>query len=135
MKRLLTVFTLLLLAANAAAIDTNQLPTPALQARYETLTHQFRCLVCQDEDIATSNADLAVELRDQVRDMLVAGKTNQQIIDYMVDRYGQFVLYKPPLQADTLALWIGPFVLLLIALIVVFWIVKRRSAMAGQSES
>ncbi|HET7307892.1 MAG TPA: cytochrome c-type biogenesis protein [Gammaproteobacteria bacterium] len=129
MKTVSLILALLLMAANAWAIDTNHLPTPALQARYETLTHQFRCLVCQDEDIYTSNADLAVQLRDKVRDMLVAGKTNQQIIDYMVDRYGNFVLYKPPVEGNTLLLWFGPFALLLIALGGVAWIVKRRSAM------
>lgn len=130
MKIISLILTLLLIAANAWAIDTNHLPTPALQARYETLTHQFRCLVCQDEDIYTSNADLAVQLRDKVRDMLVAGKTNQQIIDYMVDRYGNFVLYKPPVEGNTLLLWFGPFALLLVALGVVAWVVRRRSAMA-----
>ncbi|HET8553083.1 MAG TPA: cytochrome c-type biogenesis protein [Gammaproteobacteria bacterium] len=130
MKIISLILTLLLIAANAWAIDTNHLPTPALQARYETLTHQFRCLVCQDEDIYTSNADLAVQLRDKVRDMLVAGKTNQQIIDYMVDRYGNFVLYKPPVEGNTLLLWFGPFALLLVALGVVVWVVRRRSAMA-----
>ncbi|HET7570941.1 MAG TPA: cytochrome c-type biogenesis protein [Gammaproteobacteria bacterium] len=129
MKTFSLIFALLLMAANAWAIDTNHLPTPALQARYETLTHQFRCLVCQDEDIYTSNADLAVQLRDKVRDMLVAGKTNQQIIDYMVDRYGNFVLYKPPVEGNTLLLWFGPFALLLIALGGVARIVRRRSAM------
>lgn len=131
MTRFALILALLLAAANAAAIDTNHLPTPALQSRYETLTHQFRCLVCQDEDIATSNADLAVNLRNRVRDMLLAGKTDQQIVDYMVDRYGQFVLYKPPLQANTLLLWLGPFALLLIALGSLFWIIRKRSAMAA----
>ncbi|HET6725940.1 MAG TPA: cytochrome c-type biogenesis protein [Gammaproteobacteria bacterium] len=133
MKRLTLMLALLLVAANAVAIDTNHLPTPALQSRYEALTHQFRCLVCQDEDIATSNADLAVNLRNRVRDMLLAGKTDKQIVDYMVDRYGQFVLYKPPLQPNTLLLWLGPFALLLIALGSLFWIVRKRSAMAADS--
>lgn len=130
MKRFAVLLSLLLLATNAWAIDTNQLPTPALQARYETLTHQFRCLVCQDEDIAASNAFLAIDLRNKVRDMLIAGKTDQQIIDYMVDRYGNFVLFKPPVQDNTLVLWFGPFALLLIALGSLAWIVRRRATMA-----
>ncbi|HET7369503.1 MAG TPA: cytochrome c-type biogenesis protein [Gammaproteobacteria bacterium] len=122
----------LLVSPAALAIDTNHLPTPALQARYERLTHQFRCLVCQGEDIAASNAFLAVDLRNQVRDMLLAGKTDQQIVDYMVDRYGEFVLFKPPFQANTLALWLGPFALLAIALASVIWIVRRRTAMTAE---
>lgn len=135
MKRWLLVLTTLLLAANAWAIDTTQLPTPQLQARYENLTQQLRCLVCQDEDIFTSNAELAVQLRHKVRDMLLAGKTNQQIIDYMVDRYGNFVLYKPPVRGSTLLLWFGPFLLLLVAFGVVVWIVRRRAAMTTDEVS
>lgn len=130
MRAVIFLLATLLAAANAWAIDTNQLPTPALQARYEKLTHQFRCLVCQDENIAASNAFLAVDLRNKVRDMLIAGKTDQQIVDYMVDRYGNFVLFKPPVQGNTLALWFGPFALLVIALAAVVFIVRRRAAMA-----
>ncbi|HET6654812.1 MAG TPA: cytochrome c-type biogenesis protein [Gammaproteobacteria bacterium] len=132
MKRLWLFLAALLVSPAAFAIDTNHLPTPALQARYERLTHEFRCLVCQGEDIAASNAFLAVDLRNQVRDMLLAGKSDKQIVDFMVDRYGEFVLYKPPFQANTLALWLGPFALLLIALVSVVWIVRRRTAMASE---
>jgi cytochrome c-type biogenesis protein CcmH len=135
MKRPCLILLLALFATSAFAIDTNHLPTPALQSRYRTLTHRFRCLVCQDENIATSNADLAVTLRNQVRDMLLAGKTNRQIVDYMVDRYGNFVLFKPPVQGNTLLLWFGPFVLLLIALGAIAWIIRRRAAMARRERS
>ena len=132
MKVLLAAVMFALIAANAWAIDTNQLPTPALQGRYETLIDSFRCLVCQDETIAASNAFLASDLRNKVRDQLLAGKSDKQIVDFMVARYGDFVLYKPPLQSNTVALWFGPFALLLIALVAGVWIVRRRAAMADE---
>ena len=125
---------LILLCATglASAIDSQPpFPDPALQARYETLTHELRCLVCQDETVADSNAELAADFRRQIHDMVAAGKTDAEIKSYMVDRYGDFVLYKPPVQSNTALLWIGPFILLLIALVVVSLVVKRR---AGQPE-
>lgn len=128
------VMLVVLLATNAWAIDTTHLSNPALQSRYESLTRNFRCLVCQDEDIFTSNAELAVQLRNKVRDMLVAGKTNQDIIAYMVDRYGQFVLYKPPVQPNTWLLWFGPFLLLIFALGVVIRVARQRSIMTSDSD-
>jgi cytochrome c-type biogenesis protein CcmH len=116
----------------AHAIDSQPpFPDPALQARYETLTHELRCLVCQDETVADSNAELAADFRRQIHDMVAAGKTDEEIKSYMVGRYGDFVLYKPPVQSNTALLWVGPFILLLIALIVVSLVVRRR---AGQPE-
>lgn len=135
MKYLIVLWALACVPFGAYAIDANQLPTPALQKRYEALTHGFRCLVCQDESIAVSNADLAVELRNRVRKLLLDGKSDKDIVDYMVARYGNFVLYKPPLQANTLALWFGPAVLLLIALGVVVTIVRRRAGMDDERSS
>lgn len=135
MKYLVVLLALACVPLYAHAIDANQLPTPALQKRYDALTQGFRCLVCQDESIAVSNADLAVELRDRVRKLLLEGKSDKDIVDYMVARYGNFVLYKPPLQANTLALWFGPAVLLLIAVGVVVAIVRRRATMDDERES
>lgn len=135
MKYLVVLLALACVPLYAHAIDANQLPTPALQKRYDALTQGFRCLVCQDESIAVSNADLAVELRDRVRKLLLEGKSDKDIVDYMVARYGNFVLYKPPLQANTLALWFGPAVLLLIAIGVVVAIVRRRATMDDERES
>ncbi len=88
---------------------------PELEARVLRLADELRCLVCQNETIAASNAELAVDLRRQIRQKLAAGESEQQIRDYMVERYGEFVLYRPPLHAGTLLLWVGPFVLLLVA--------------------
>lgn len=118
----------------AHAIDSQPpFPDPELQSRYETLTHELRCLVCQDETVADSNAELAADFRRQIHDMVAAGKTDAEIKSYMVGRYGDFVLYKPPVQPNTALLWIGPFILLLIALAVVLLVVKRRSNQAEES--
>ena len=105
-----------------------------LQARYEALTHGFRCLVCQNETIADSNADLAADLRRQVHAMVAAGKSDAEIRAYMVERYGDFVLYKPPVTAGTVLLWGGPFLLLLIAIVAVTAVVRRRARMEEPSE-
>ncbi len=133
MRQLLLGLGLALVAASAAAIDSQPpFPDATTQARYEHLTHELRCLVCQDETVADSNADLAADFRRQIHEMVAAGKTDAEIKDYMVERYGDFVLYKPPVQRNTALLWIGPFILLAIALSVVMLVVRRR---ARQSEA
>lgn len=130
--RLFIFAVLVSLSTLALAIDsTPPLEDPVLRARYETLTEQFRCLVCQNESIADSSADLAADLRREVRDLLLAGKTDQEIADYMTARYGDFVLYKPPLQANTLLLWAGPLLLLVIALGILLRVLRQRAAMPG----
>jgi len=88
---------------------------PALEARVLAIAEELRCLVCQNETIAASHADLAVDLRQQIRLKLGAGESKQQILNFMVERYGDFILYRPPLSARTVLLWVGPFVLLLVA--------------------
>ena len=125
---------LLLLAAGAAlAIDSEPpFSDPALQTRYMELTHELRCLVCQDETVADSNADLATDFRRQIHDMVAAGKSNADIKAYMVQRYGDFVLYKPPVQSSTALLWIGPFILLAIGIGVVVLVVRKRAHQAEE---
>jgi cytochrome c-type biogenesis protein CcmH/NrfF len=86
---------------------------PALEARVMKLSEELRCLVCQNQTIADSNAGLAIDLRNQVREQLRQGRTDKDVIDYMVQRYGDFVLYRPPLKTSTWLLWAGPFLLLL----------------------
>jgi cytochrome c-type biogenesis protein CcmH len=123
---------LILLLWSVAAFGIDSEPPfadPTLQARYEALTHGFRCLVCQNETIADSNADLAGDLRRQVHELVASGKDDVEIRSYMVERYGDFVLYKPPVRRSTWLLWAGPFVLLLIALITVVTVVRRRARM------
>ena len=127
---LLSVFAVI--SFPALAIDTEPaLPTTSLEHRYQELTHEFRCLVCQDETIADSDASLAADLRAQVHQQLLQGKTNEEIKHYMVARYGDFVLFKPPFQPDTWLLWLAPTVLLLAGLGVMGVIVRRRHRFAG----
>jgi cytochrome c-type biogenesis protein CcmH len=102
---------------------------PALEARMLNITAELRCLVCQNQTIADSHADLAVDLRQQVREMLQKGMTDQQIAEYMTDRYGDFVLYRPPFKSTTMLLWIGPGVMLVLGLLMLVLMLRRRSRM------
>ena len=97
------------LPASAGVFEARSFSTTEAEQRYQKLTAELRCLVCQNQNLADSNADLAADLRRQVFEMIEAGRTNQEIIDYMVQRYGDFVLYNPPLAAKTWLLWLGPF--------------------------
>ena len=118
----------IVLAGNALAIDTERdFADPALQARYEGITKELRCLVCQNETIADSNATLAVDLRREVHEMIAAGKSDQEIKDFMLARYGDFVLYNPPIKSTTVMLWYGPFALLELGVLIAVITVRRRS--------
>jgi cytochrome c-type biogenesis protein CcmH len=101
---------------------------PELEKQVMRLGEELRCLVCQNQTIADSNAELAVDLRNQVREMLRAGKSEKEIKEFMVQRYGDFVLYRPPVKPTTLVLWIGPFVLLLAGLALLFVKLRQRAA-------
>ena len=101
-----------------------------MQARYERLTNELRCLVCQNQTVADSNADLARDLRDQTRAMLLDGASDEQIVAFMTERYGDFVLYRPPLSSRTALLWAAPAVLLLIGAIALGRIIRRRGLAA-----
>lgn len=126
---------LLLLGSGAPALDANgQLEDRGLQTRFERITHDLRCLVCQNESIADSNAELARDLRRQVQEMLVAGKSDDAIFGFMTDRYGEFVRYSPPLEPKTLAIWGAPFLMLLLGGIIVYRIVRERSRMPLDDE-
>jgi cytochrome c-type biogenesis protein CcmH len=116
--------------AAVEGIDANgQLEDHALQTRFERIASELRCLVCQNETIADSNADLAVDLRQQVREMLVAGKSNDAIFDFMTNRYGEFVRFSPPLEPKTLLIWGAPFLMLLLGAAIIFRVVRHRSRM------
>jgi cytochrome c-type biogenesis protein CcmH len=114
------------------AVDSRQLSDPKQQEIYETLIKELRCLVCQNQTIADSNAELAADLRRQVYEMLQQGKSKQEIIQFMTDRYGDFVLYKPPFKGKTSVLWIAPVVFLLMGLITVFFFIRRKKAAANK---
>jgi cytochrome c-type biogenesis protein CcmH len=122
----------LLLATSAAyAIAPTQMPTPQLEARYLNLIQGFRCMQCQDESLADSPVDLAADMRRQIRDMLLAGKTDQQIRDFMVSRYGYFILFKPPFVLKTAWLWLAPGVILVIGTVVALGVIRKRAALAA----
>jgi len=101
---------------------------PALEQRVMTLAAELRCLVCQNQTIADSNAPLADDLRNQVREKMRQGASDSQIIDFMVERYGDFVLYRPPVKATTLLLWFGPLLLVAAGLLVLLRRLRRRPA-------
>ncbi|MGN6527770.1 MAG: cytochrome c-type biogenesis protein [Burkholderiaceae bacterium] len=103
---------------------------PAVEARMIAITSELRCLVCQNQTIADSHADLAVDLRQEVREMIRAGRSGDQIRRYMTDRYGDFVLYRPPFKASTLALWLGPLALLVVAVVALVAAISRRARLA-----
>ncbi|MGE7957862.1 cytochrome c-type biogenesis protein [Pseudomonas sp. NPDC089530] len=128
MKRWLAAAVLGLCIAGVAhaAIDTYEFANDAERERFHELTKELRCPKCQNQDIADSNAPIAADLRKEIFRMLGEGKDNQQIIDFMVDRYGDFVRYKPALTGKTALLWFGPAGLLLGGLVIIAVIVRRR---------
>lgn len=127
MKRLLALLMLALplsvLAADATPTDLD----PVAAKRAVELSAQLRCLVCQNQTIAESNAELAVDLRRQVNEQIKAGRSDREIIDFMVDRYGAFVLYKPPFNLTTLLLWLGPLVLAVLAVVAFVRTLRARN--------
>jgi len=127
---ILVLSSLSLLTVNADAQSNIAQPLaqdPALEARVMDIAKDLRCLVCQNETIAGSHADLAIDLRNQIQDQLEAGKSKNEIMQYMVDRYGDFVLYKPPVKSSTLVLWLGPFLLLLLGMWALWSFIKKQS--------
>ncbi|HXD83425.1 MAG TPA: cytochrome c-type biogenesis protein [Rudaea sp.] len=128
MKRVVMIVAILLAGLHPAfAIDPLPFKDRVEEVRFQNLTRQLRCLVCQNQDLADSDADLAKDLRRQVFEMMQSGKTDDQIKQYLVSRYNDFVLYDPPLHAGTWLLWFGPFVLLAFGAGVLWKILRRRS--------
>jgi cytochrome c-type biogenesis protein CcmH len=123
---------LVLLFMSGACLAKPAVPAagdPALEKRVVAIAENLRCLVCQNQSIADSNAELARDLRKQVREQLKAGASDQAVIDHMVARYGQFILYRPPLRPATLLLWFGPFLLLAGGLVFLGLQVRQRRAL------
>ncbi len=134
MSRVLLAFMLMLLVvAHALAVEPSErLADPVLEARARAISATLRCLVCQNESIDDSNADLAHDIRVLVRQRLLAGDTNAQARQAIVNRYGEFVLLKPPVQPATYILWFGPVAILLVGLVAtVLWLRRRPAATAG----
>ncbi len=133
-KRLLIAAMLLWVSAGSlAAVQPDEvLSDPALEARARSLSTNFRCLVCQNQSIDDSNAPLARDLRLLIRERLTAGDSNQQVTDYLVSRYGEFVLLKPRFATHTLALWLGPFAILLAGLFIIVRSRRRNTTAPGE---
>jgi cytochrome c-type biogenesis protein CcmH len=128
MAKFLLPFLLSLFAAIAHAGEAAPAAAdPVLEARMVRITTELRCLVCQNQTIADSHSGLAEDLRQQVREMLQRGASDQEVVDYMTARYGDFVLYRPPLKSSTLLLWFGPAILLLAGVLTLVVILRRRS--------
>ena len=123
---LLAAIPFLLLALRAAAIDITVLPSPELQARYEKLTHEFRCMQCQNNSIADSPVGLASDLRREVKEQLIAGKSDDEIRAYMVQRYGNVILFTPPLVASTAWVWLFPVFAVIGGAVIGVVVVRRR---------
>ena len=112
------------------AIDPVELPDPVLQERYRALTHELRCMQCQNQSIADSPVSLAGDLRREVRELLAAGKTDAEIREHLASRYGDFILFRPRFTAQTAWLWVTPVLLLLVGLFVALRIIRGRASLA-----
>ena len=126
---------LLGVAIPSAAFDIESMPTPEMQRRYDGLTHELRCMQCQNQSIADSPVGLAEDLRRDVREQIIAGKTDAQIRDSMVARYGNIILFRPPFTPSTAWVWVLPFLLLIVGVFVAVRIVRQRSALVASDDS
>jgi cytochrome c-type biogenesis protein CcmH len=127
MKKLLLIF--LLVSGTAFAGEAKPLAEdPALEARLKAMSQELRCLVCQNQTLADSDAPLAEDLRREIRTQMREGKSDQEVIDYLVARYGDFVRYRPPVNSHTALLWFGPFLLLLIGGFVLYRVLKKQAS-------
>jgi cytochrome c-type biogenesis protein CcmH len=117
---LFLIFSLIIPATFAESMDLYPFPRASQQQQFQGLINQLRCMVCQNQNLADSNADLAKDLRRQVYEMVLANKSDQEIKQYMISRYGDFILFKPPFKIQTMVLWLAPFLFLLIGLLILW---------------
>lgn len=133
--KILTVILLLIwTGVTPAGVATYQFENPADQARFDRLSQELRCLVCQNQNLADSNADLATDLRREIYTMIRQGRSDQEIIEFMVARYGDFVLYRPPVKSTTYLLWFGPFILFLAGLLIMLRLIRQRARSESQPD-
>lgn len=123
---LVLIFSMWVFFANAEDTAKPLVDDPVLEKRVMALATELRCLVCQNQSLADSHASLAVDLKNQIREMVKSGKSDSEIKQYMTERYGDFVLYNPPVKATTVLLWVGPFVVLALGVLLLFRYVSRR---------
>jgi len=133
MKRL--VLLLLVVSGVAFAVDPTTMPTPELQQRYEDITHGLRCMQCMNNSIADSPVGLASDLRRDVKELLLAGKTDAEIREYMVQRYGNVILFTPPFKGSAIWVWLAPLVALVGGIVVAIVIVRRRGKLVESDDS
>jgi len=126
---------LLGVAIPSAAFDIESMPTPEMQQRYDGLVHELRCMQCQNQSIADSPVGLAEDLRRDVREQIIAGKTDAQIRDSMVARYGNIILFRPPFTPSTAWVWVLPFLLLLVGVLIAVRIVRHRTTLVANDDS
>ena len=122
-------------AGLALAVDTTTMPTEELQVRYKELTHEIRCMQCQNNSIADSPAELASDLRRDVKEQLIAGKSDDDVRDYMVARYGDVILFSPPFNSSTAWIWLAPVIAIVGGIIIGIVIVRRRSVLVTNDDS
>jgi cytochrome c-type biogenesis protein CcmH len=127
-RLLLSILCLLISTGTLARVEVHDFDSPEQEQRYNKLIDELRCLVCQNQNLADSNAELAVDLRRKTYEMVKQDKSEQEIADFMVDRYGDFVLYRPPFNSSTLLLWTGPFIILSIGVALLIRTIRRRRA-------
>ncbi len=136
MMSLLLWASLLSTSLHTAAAEADALAQdPALEARLKVMSEELRCLVCQNQTLADSHAALAEDLRREIRLQMQAGKTNQEVMDYLVSRYGDFVRYRPPFNTTTALLWVGPFMLMLAGLVSLIVMLRRRQTSNTEASS
>jgi cytochrome c-type biogenesis protein CcmH len=134
LKTCVVLFIWSLLMVSASFADTSNVEDQQIEARLKALSTELRCLVCQNTTLSDSNAPLAEDLRNEIRTLMHEGKTDEEVTAYLVERYGDFVRYRPPMQANTALLWLGPFVMLLIGVFVLIRVLKKHAASQAQDK-
>lgn len=134
MKIIRNIFLTLMLTFSSVSFATDNAADPVVEARLKRLSTELRCLVCQNSTLADSDAPLAKDLRNEIRKLIQSGKTDEEVVDYLVARYGDFVRFRPPVNATTALLWFGPFVMLIIGAITLVLVLKKRSAILASEE-
>ena len=128
MRLLILSFMLSLLVLTAEArVEAYQFDDPTKEARYKQLVDELRCLVCQNQNLAASNAELAQDMRRLTYEMVSKGASNEEVVLFMVERYGDFVLYRPPFKTSTALLWVGPYILLAVGVLVLVMFIRKRA--------
>jgi cytochrome c-type biogenesis protein CcmH len=135
-KTIVLLFTLLLAQGTVVAREAAPLAEdPAIEARMVAMAEDLRCLVCQNQSLAASDSDFAHDVRREIRAMMKEGKSDQEIKDFLVQRFGDFILFRPPVKSYTLPLWLGPFVLLIIGTTVLMLVLRRRKRQAATAQT